>query len=123
MRPPRFRLRTLLLAVVAAGLLVWSVMMGTRAYVYHRRSQEFSIQERGWRQLGSRGGIRAEFQLECADYFAQLSLKYRHAMWRPWSSVAPDPHAPGFDAWLEQERRAKKIAPNFSGAIPPSPDD
>ena len=121
-RPPRFRLRTLLFAVVAAALLIWSAMMGTRAYVYYRRAQEFSIQERGWREIASRGHFRPEFCWECVDYFAQLSLKYRRAMWHPWSLIGPDPHAPGYDRWLEQERRAKEIAPDSAGAIPPSPD-
>src|SRR5947209_1809710 len=37
-------------------------------------------------------------------------------MWRPWIPLAPDPHAPGFDQWLEQERRAKEVAPD-----PPPP--
>ncbi|HZW34452.1 MAG TPA: hypothetical protein VFF52_27255, partial [Isosphaeraceae bacterium] len=53
---------------------------------------------------------------ERADYFAQLAEKYRRAMWRPWMPVAPDPHAPGYDQWIEQERRAKGVA-----ADPPPP--
>src|SRR5438270_48941 len=31
-------------------------------------------------------------------------------MWRPWMPVAPDPPAPGYDRWVEQERRAKGVA-------------
>ncbi len=33
-------------------------------------------------------------------------------MWRPWIPVAPDLHAPGYDQWVEQQRRAKGVAPN-----------
>jgi hypothetical protein len=34
-----------------------------------------------------------------------LAEKYRRAMWRPWQPVAPDPLAPGVEAYLEQERQ------------------
>ena len=110
MRQPRFRVRTLMIAVSVAALLVWGAMMGTRSFVYYWRAREFGVQERGWRAVADHGHSRVEFCLECADYFAQLPRKYRRAMWRPWEPVAPDPHAPGYDQWVEQERRAKEAA-------------
>jgi hypothetical protein len=110
MRLLRFHVRTLLIAVGVAALLVWGAMMGVRSYDYARRAREYGAQERGWRQSAARGRLSAEFSLQCADYFAGLSRKYRRAMWRPWLPVAPDPHAPGFDLWMEQERRAKAVA-------------
>jgi hypothetical protein len=122
MRLPRFRVRTLMIAVSVAALLVWGAMMGTRSYDYYRRAREYGVQERGWRESAAEGRFRVEFCLQCVDYFAQLSRKYRRAMWRPWLPVAPDPHAPGYDQWVEQERRAKAVAPDPSPpGLPPVP--
>jgi hypothetical protein len=60
--------------------------------------------------IASQGGADAKFAAECTEYFVHLAGKYRRAMWRPWLPVAPDPHAPGFDLWLEQELRAGRIS-------------
>jgi hypothetical protein len=118
MRLPRFRVRTLMIAVGAVALLIWGTMMGARSFDFYNRAREYATQERGWRDIASRD-IRPDqkqFHSDCIQYFAQLTAKYRHAMWRPWQPVAPDPHAPGFDQWLEQERRKKAVAP---GPHPP----
>jgi hypothetical protein len=119
MRLPNFRVRTLMIAVGLAALLIWVAMMAIRSYGYYRRATEFGAQERGWREIAARNDPPewSQFHSDCVQYFTQLSAKYRHAMWRPWLPVAPDPHAPGYDQWLEQERRAKRVAPNLP---PPS---
>jgi hypothetical protein len=102
----RFRVRTLMAAVGVVALLVWGAMMGSRSYDYYRRSREYGAQERGWRELATRGPHPwKQFRSECAEYFAQLTAKYRRAMWRPWLPVAPDPPAPGFLEYQEQQRR------------------
>jgi len=111
MRPPRFRVRTLMLTVAVVALLIWGSTMGARSLDYYRRASFYGTQEYGWRDTATEGRFRAEFCTECAEYFAQLAGKYRHAMWRPWTPVVPDPHAPGYDQWLEQERRAKRLPP------------
>ena len=116
MRLLRFRVRTLMALVGVAALLLWGAKWGARSYDYSRRASFYRIQESGWREAAAKGRFRAEFCSECAGYFAGLTRKYRRAMWRPWMPVAPDPHAPGVDQWLEQERRAKRIAPG-----PPPP--
>jgi hypothetical protein len=116
MRMPRFRVRTLMLAVGVVALLVWGAMMGTRSYDYYRRARIFGEYERGWREIAARDRGWAKFGSQCAEYYAPLARKYRRAMWRPWMPVAPDPHAPGFDQWKEQESRAKEVAPD-----PPPP--
>ena len=112
MRLPRFRVRTLMIAVSVVALVVWGAMMGTRPYDYYGRARRYVLEERGWRESAANGRFRVEFCSQCVDYFEELSRKYRRAMWRPWLPVAPDPHAPGFDQWLEQERRAKEGTPD-----------
>jgi hypothetical protein len=112
MRLPHFRVRTLMLAVGVVALLIWGGMTGTRSYVYYTLAREYGANERGWRKTAARDRGWAKFGSECAEYYAQLARKYRRAMWRPWMPVAPDPHAPGFDQWIEQERRAKEIVPD-----------
>jgi hypothetical protein len=119
MRSPRFRVHTLMIAVGVVAFLIWGAMMATRSYDYFRRAREYGLQERGWRRVAAsahRDQGMEEFRLQCVEYFGQLAGKYRRAMWRPWMPVAPDPHAPGYDLWLEQERRAKAAA---AGPSPP----
>jgi hypothetical protein len=118
MRLPRYRVRTLMIAVVVAALLVWGTTMASRSLGYYQRAREYGTQERGWRAIASRGGGDARFASECTEYFIQLTAKYRRAMWRPWLPVAPDPHAPGFDLWLEQELRAGRISPEAARDLP-----
>jgi hypothetical protein len=104
MRVPYFRVRTLMLAVGIAALLVWGAMMAARSYVYYTLARQYGVQERGWRvnALRDRGSpararsVAAVWGLEIAEYYAPLVRKYRRAMWRPWAPVAPDPPAPVF---------------------------
>jgi hypothetical protein len=110
MRLPHFRVRTLMLVVGVVALLIWGAMMGSQSYDYYRRAREYGANEHGWREIAARGRWDARFASECAEYFTQLARKYRRAMWRPWMPVAPDPHAPGYDQWVEQEHRAKEVA-------------
>jgi hypothetical protein len=112
MRLLHFRVRTLMVVVGVVALLIWGAMMGLRSYDYYRRASFYAFQEYGWRETAISGQFSADSRSECAEYFAQLTRKYRRAMWRPWMPVAPDPHAPGYDQWLEQERRAKEVAPD-----------
>jgi hypothetical protein len=109
MRTTRLRVRTLMVAVGFVALLIWGAMMGSLSYDYYQRATFFASEEYAWRESAARDRLRAPACLECAEYFAQLTRKYRRAMWRPWMPVAPDPHAPGYDQWLEQERRAKEF--------------
>lgn len=118
MRLPRFRLRTLMIAVAAVAFLIWGATMASRSFDYYRRAREFGRQEWGWRRIASQGDGDAKFTSECVAYFEHLTEKYRRAMWRPWLPVAPDPHAPGFDLWLEQELRAGRISPEAVKNLP-----
>ena len=112
MRLLHFRVRALMVVVGVVALLIWGVMMGLRSYDYYKRASYYAFQEYGWRETSISGQFPTDSRLECAEYFAQLTRKYRRAMWRPWMPVAPDPHAPGFDQWVEQERRAKEVTPD-----------
>ena len=114
MQLPRFRVRTLMLAVGVVAFAFWGAMMAYQSYDYYSRAREYGAQERGWREIALRKDSpeQAQFHSDCVQYFSQLSAKYRQAMWRPWLPVAPDPHAPGFDQWLEQEIQAKRISPD-----------
>ena len=118
MRLPSYRVRTLMIAVGVVALLIWSAIMAFHSYDYYRRAREYGANESGWRAIADRpdqpGGPK--FHLQCVEYYSQLAGKYRRAMLCPWLPVAPDPHAPGYDLWLEQERRAKEVALD-----PPSP--
>lgn len=115
MRTMRFRLRTLMAAVGVVAFLIWGTM-GLRSYDYYRRASFYAFQEYGWRETSISGQFPADARSERAEYYAQLTRKYRRAMRCPWMPVAPDPHAPGYDQWLEQETRAKEVAPD-----PPPP--
>jgi hypothetical protein len=114
MRLPRMTTRRLMVLVAIVASLVWGAMMGVRSYDCYRIARYFGDQERGWRIIASRkeDPKQAQFHSECIQYCAMLSAKYRLAMWRPWLPVAPDPHAPGYDQWLEQERRAGRVPPD-----------
>jgi hypothetical protein len=110
MRLPSVRVRTLMLVVAVVAFLIWGGMMGVRSYDYYDRTIKYEKQERGWRASAAEGQFRADFSSECVEYFARLSRKYRRAMWHPWESVASDPHAPGYDQWVEQEGSKNAVA-------------
>jgi hypothetical protein len=110
MRQPIFRVRKLMPAVGLAALLVWIAVMGMRSYAAYNRAAGYSNRARGMGEISTRRSAdprMAEFHSWSAKYYAQLAAKHRRAMWRPWLTVAPDPHAPGYDLWVEQERHAK----------------
>ena len=118
MRLPRFRVRTLMIVVGVVALLIWGAMLASRSYDYYRRE--------GIRSPGAADGANRleepSARVEAISFGVRpvlraVGAKYRQAMWRPWMPVAPDPHAPGYDQWLEQERRAKGVA-----AILPHPE-
>jgi hypothetical protein len=109
-----------MIIVGVVALLIWGGMLGFQSFDYYRRAKQYGEQARGWREIASRGRWDTKFASECAEYFTLLTRKYRRAMWHPWMPVAPDPHAPGYDRWEEQERRAKKASARaIPGGVPP----
>ena len=121
MRPPSFRVRTLMVMVVAVAVLVWAAMMGSRSYEYQGRARRYAEQGRGWREIAVREPWFSQFASECADYFEGLTRKYRRAMWRPWLRVEPDPWAPGAEAYHRQEIEAGHREEAIPVTIPPMP--
>jgi hypothetical protein len=119
MRLPRFRVRTLMAAVLAVALLLWGARMGARSYDYHGRAKTYGEQERGWREIAARKRWDASFASQCAEYYALLTRKYRRAMWCPWEPVVPDPYAPGVAEALKQANAA--AAQNAPALNPPMP--
>jgi hypothetical protein len=83
MRLPRFRARTLMLAVGIVALLLWGGMLGFRSYIYHSLPREYGRQERFWREHALRDraipartrSIAALWGIEIADYYAPLVRK------------------------------------------------
>jgi hypothetical protein len=104
MRPPRFRVRTLMVVVGVMALLIWGAMMGWRSYAYYTLARTYGTYERQWREMAARDrgiatrtrSVSAIWGPQIADFYAPLARKYRRAMWRPWTPVAPDPPAPNF---------------------------
>ena len=121
MRPPIFRVRTLMLLVVAVALLVWGAMMGSRSYVYYGRWRTYAEQGRGWREIAAGERRDSKFATECAEYFEGLTRKYRRATWRPWLPVELDPWAPGAYAYYRQEVEAGRQKEAPPGTIPAPP--
>ena len=98
---PRFRIRTLMIAVAVVALLIWGALMGTRSYVYYRFARTYGTYERQWREMavrdrGNPRSVAARWGRQIAEFYAPLARKYRRASWRPWMPVAPDPPAPVF---------------------------
>ena len=83
MRALRFRVRTLTAAVGLVAVLLWAAMMGLRSYDYYRRARFYAFQEYGWRETAISGQFPADSRSERAEYFAQLTRKYRRAMRAP----------------------------------------
>ena len=110
MRPPRFRLRTLLIAVAVMGVALgaWGRIEGRRARMLglaeeHRsRIVGLSI-DRDYARLGvSLCDITTGYPLRPVTpgerrrdrWHFRLYLKYQDAAARPWLPVAPDPPPP-----------------------------
>lgn len=82
MRMPRFRLRTLLILVVLAGV-------GVGGYVLWGRSVEYAQKAEQYRIMGgvAHSPVAAQRRYRVADH-------YRRAARYPWLTVAPDPPEP-----------------------------
>ena len=104
MRLPRFHLRTLLLVVaLAAVLLAVAVELGRRRSEYLRRTAYHAYEGRyGGSVFGDgvvlhddpKGGKPAMTSLAKIEHHARLAEKYQYAAAHPWLPVAADPPEP-----------------------------
>ena len=112
MRPPRFRLRTLLVAVAVVALLMGGsvevVRLRRQSAIYRDRADHHAAVEGVLRSIAARQGdgspvddspgpgVRSKrFTARImAEHEARLRLKYDRAVARPWRPVAPDPPPP-----------------------------
>jgi hypothetical protein len=110
MSTPRFRLRTLLIAVAVVGVVLGAGMMRRRRSILHEKAAHHRAI--GRRQAAKVRGIeelaraattareaaetRADARVEAriGEYHAALARKYQRAAARPWLPVAPDPPPP-----------------------------
>ena len=110
MRPPRFRLRTLLVAVavvalaLGAGMILQRQSILRRTAAYHERMERVQAAKvRGIENLARAATTpelaaetRADAMVEAriGAHHARLKQKYRRMSTRPWLPVAPDPPPP-----------------------------
>ena len=107
MRLPRFRIRTLMIAVAVVGLLAGLVVALTR------RSAGLRQQAASFAQVSNQEALQGMYierryhwgpaepekpiiaaHFRRSDYYAALRAKYERAARRPWLPVAPDPPPP-----------------------------
>lgn len=95
MRPPGFRLRTLLVLVILSGLGLGGYTLRRRSDLYRRRAAEMEWIEYEFAsiRIGSSKSVAANVE-QAREYWAALKRKYRRAARYPWLPVAPDPPEP-----------------------------
>jgi hypothetical protein len=89
----------MMIAVAVIAMLLCGAMTGARWVGYYWRASIYAANERQWREMAARDrgnplrarSVSAVWGPQIAEDYAQLTRKYRRAMWRPWSPVAPDP--------------------------------
>ncbi len=105
MRPPRFRLRTMMILVAVLALSLSAAVLWLRREQYRRLAEVYSLTEKVLRVDSHMARGTAAFPLldlsdsmdrnaRQADYYARLRRKYERAATRPWLPVAPDPPPP-----------------------------
>ena len=124
MRLPSFRVRTLMVMVVAVALLVWGSMMGSRSYEYYGRARMFAEQEQGWREIAARKKVGLEIRLGMQLNISKgLTAEISPGnVDDPWLVVEPDPWAPGAEEAYRQNIEAgyaKRRRRPFPVTIPP----
>jgi hypothetical protein len=99
MTPPRFRLRTLLVAVAVAATALGAMGMVLRSAAYAARAARYdAMAHPDWVKFGDRNPIQEaayrRHEAEEVRYYLGLKAKYERAAAHPWLPVAPDPPPP-----------------------------
>lgn len=93
MKVPRFRLRTLMVAVAIAALIAWAGRMLSLSVAYQRRADTYWTHLFRVESPGVRGGRRPP-PTEHDRWASHMTNKYRNAARYPWLVVPPDPPEP-----------------------------
>jgi hypothetical protein len=95
---PRFRLRSLLIAVVVAAVVLAAGVWGQRSLAYQRRAAYHRAQLQIWPELpySNDQQYREAFEamLRRRRWHEVMADKYEHAARRPWLTVEPNPPEP-----------------------------
>jgi hypothetical protein len=89
MRPPRFRLRTLMIVVAIVGIVFG---LARRSAVYHQQAER-QLQILEMEDFPSGPNDPLHFNL-FIEYHVRLMDKYNRAARYPWFPVPPDPPPP-----------------------------
>ena len=92
MRPPRFRLRTLMIAVAVAGLVFGGSRMRQRQERFEQLAADHAAESRRYRLPFARVG--GPYLSPMADWHWKMAEKYRRATRYPFLPVEPDPPSP-----------------------------
>ena len=104
MRPPRFRLRMLMVLVAVAGMVLGTGFQVARLM---RLRGEYLLKATHYANLESQAVslatkyrstvMRGKSPLDkMGEYYSDLKRKYQRAASRPWTPIPPDPPAPHF---------------------------
>ena len=104
MPPPRFRLRTLMIAVAVVALIMGVATKRERSLRFKLLAASHAAKEANFesllRAMVTRNPLEERFHAT-ADYLPQvieyeriLKKKYEHAATHPWVTVQPDPPRP-----------------------------
>ena len=105
MRPPRFRLRSMMILVAVLALSLSAAVLWRRREHYRRLAEAYALTEMVLRVDSNMARGSAAFPLldlsesmdrnaRQADYYARLRRKYERAARRPWLPVEADPPEP-----------------------------
>jgi hypothetical protein len=95
MKPPRFRLRTLMRGVVLVAIALWVGLLARRSATHRAISVQHALEAAsledcvGYAEPG--GIVRTR-----ADHHARLRDKYLRASRRPWLNLDDDPPIPDY---------------------------
>lgn len=96
---PRFRLRTLIIAVAVVAVLLGGFALYRRSVGFAALAEAHDVMARNsWTRgsfMGPGGAIgHVEYPTPLTDHHTRLRDKYRRAASRPWLPVPPDPPPP-----------------------------
>ena len=93
MRPPRFRLRSLLIAVAVVAIGMGALALWRRSVSLKRQAMHHALRGIVLEAEAGSGPDAARWHRR-ADWHYQMSRKYLAASSRPWLPVEPDPPEP-----------------------------